>query len=533
MRIDFFKKLKRNRLRAIMRGYRALKKEKKIYLIRKIKDDLIKKEIEGTDGLLDIFFSGLGNNKSLILKQLLALRTETVSFSGAILYAYGKNKKLIFPLPRVLQDVIKSNNFPINTRLCSILWIGVVFLYWYRGVFTFYRYAYKQFINLFFKKKSLYGGRYTYFDGLTATNLPTNSKEKADFNIVTWYVLRKGARDKIDVICHNVSNTSSIKVNGIQVKYIDNVIPYIVKPTMMLYFILWGIGATITCAFLFIFGKWQNVLLLSEYTKAIIVRFCNAKDLAYDYLFHNSYFIYRPIWTYEAEKKGANIIFYFYSTNSELYKPGHRYIKQFNYSLMNWPKYLVWDRYQENFVTRSIRYDSSIEVVGPIWFSSGKKKVPLLPEQTVAVFDITPLRSSCFSLYAYPQEYYSAKNIGQFLIDIKDVFCNTGISIAHKKKRFSDKAHPAYVKLTNNFYSSNDMISINSDISASELIDKCKYVISFPFTSTAIIAKNQGLHSVFYDPVGIIQKNDRAAHGILVLNGIKELKKWVKITLET
>ena len=40
MRIDFFKKLKRNRLRAIMRGYRALKKEKKIYLIRKIKDDL-------------------------------------------------------------------------------------------------------------------------------------------------------------------------------------------------------------------------------------------------------------------------------------------------------------------------------------------------------------------------------------------------------------------------------------------------------------------------------------------------------------
>jgi len=133
----------------------------------------------------------------------------------------------------------------------------------------------------------------------------------------------------------------------------------------------------------------------------------------------------------------------------------------------------------------------------------------------------------------HPQEYYSAKNIGQFLIDIKDVFCNTGISIAHKKKRFLDKAHPAYVKLTNNFYSSNDMISINSDISASELIDKCKYVISFPFTSTAIIAKNQGLHSVFYDPVGIIQKNDRAAHGILVLNGIKELKKWVKITLET
>ena len=49
-----------------------------------------------------------------------------------------------------------------------------------------------------------------------------------------------------------------------------------------------------------------------------------------------------------------------------------------------------------------------------------------------------------------------------------------------------------------------------------------------PFTSTAIIAKSLGKKSIYYDPTGMIQKDDRAAHGIPVVTGIEDLENWVK-----
>jgi len=49
----------------------------------------------------------------------------------------------------------------------------------------------------------------------------------------------------------------------------------------------------------------------------------------------------------------------------------------------------------------------------------------------------------------------------------------------------------------------------------------------FTFTSTAVIAKQEGKPSVYYDPSGVIQKNNRAAHDIPVLSGINELEDWV------
>jgi hypothetical protein len=46
-----------------------------------------------------------------------------------------------------------------------------------------------------------------------------------------------------------------------------------------------------------------------------------------------------------------------------------------------------------------------------------------------------------------------------------------------------------------------------------------------PFTSTALVARNLGKPSYYYDPSGIIQKDDRAAHGIPVISGFAELQK--------
>ena len=45
------------------------------------------------------------------------------------------------------------------------------------------------------------------------------------------------------------------------------------------------------------------------------------------------------------------------------------------------------------------------------------------------------------------------------------------------------------------------------------------------FTSTALVARDLGKPSYYYDPSGIIQKGDRAAHGIPVISGLSELQE--------
>ena len=74
-------------------------------------------------------------------------------------------------------------------------------------------------------------------------------------------------------------------------------------------------------------------------------------------------------------------------------------------------------------------------------------------------------------------------------------------------------------------------IEIDPDIDATQIIKKTKACISMPFTSTALIAKHEGKPSVYYDPSGKTQKDDRAAHGIQVINNLYELEEWVKTSI--
>ncbi len=72
------------------------------------------------------------------------------------------------------------------------------------------------------------------------------------------------------------------------------------------------------------------------------------------------------------------------------------------------------------------------------------------------------------------------------------------------------------------------VITIDPETSAYKLIEKCSAVISMPFTSTALIARELGKPSCFYDPTGLIEHDDRAAHGIPIMIGRVELQAWLE-----
>jgi polysaccharide biosynthesis PFTS motif protein len=223
------------------------------------------------------------------------------------------------------------------------------------------------------------------------------------------------------------------------------------------------------------------------------------------------------------------VTFYFYSTNNEALKQPDGYTTPLHsWQVMTWPRYLVWDEYQADFVRRAIGENANISVVGPIWFQSSGKDLPALPPGTIAVFDVQPQRPSRYQRLGVPNEYYTPQTANQFLLDIHAAASMDGRAIALKRKRqIGRMLHRSYAGVVERLSRSGSLIAIDPEISAVRVIENSALVISMPFTSTALMAQAAGKPSIYYDPTGFVQKDDRAAHGIPIITGIEELRRWI------
>ena len=123
---------------------------------------------------------------------------------------------------------------------------------------------------------------------------------------------------------------------------------------------------------------------------------------------------------------------------------------------------------------------------------------------------------------------YIYNNANPFLSDIQFILGKNNITMLHKMKRINKFAHKKYTRRVRQLNKKYNYIEAHPSVDALQIIQQTKACISMPFTSTALMAKLEGKPSVYYDPSGLIQKDDRAAHGVPVLSNIDELQEWVK-----
>ena len=498
----------------IKKGYEQLKNEDKLDFLLKLVDTLSRTKLNNTK-----VFEGLpckhDFNTELSIRQFLTVRVLGYSFNRAILYSIGANKPLRCPLPKEWRIALIKQQLQVDRLSCALLWQGYIFILWVYGVIQ----GFKSIIYLINSKKIL--REYVFFYDTEKGSLPTNGNT---YNIVNWYLKWKGREKNVDTIAHSAPNVSDYMYDDIKVSYIDG-LPNLEGIQIWRYFFLQAY--LIFYSLFFIFIKPYSALLLNELIKLLRVDLANDKELARDYLFNSSGPFYRPIWTYAAEDKGSRVLFYFYSTNTENFKTKAGYPIQRPRHLMSWSHYLVWDKFQTDLLKRFGHHKSTIEEVGPIWFSSSDKAIQV-PLNTIAVFDVTPNNEDVYVSLGLGCEYYIPKIVNQFLDDIYLVLEKNDMLMAHKMKRTNKNKHEEYTQNLKVLHKQKKYIEIDSDAAATDLIKKTKASISMPFTSTALIAKREGRPSVYYDPSGIIQKDDRSAHGVSVLTDIDELQEWVK-----
>lgn len=148
----------------------------------------------------------------------------------------------------------------------------------------------------------------------------------------------------------------------------------------------------------------------------------------------------------------------------------------------------------------------------------------------MAVFDVQPHRRATKFAFSTIGDLTpdNPRPENQFLVDIDGALQEHQVTFVHKRKRpigrLIDKKYSALVR---RLAKTDGVIAIDPSTSPIRVIEGCSAVISYPFTSTAILGREQGKPSIYYDPLGLIQKDDRGAHGIEVLSGIDELREWV------
>lgn len=519
-------------IRGILRGYRLLKASGRLGLIRKVKREFGDTKIEAVTSVADAFFFGAAVREAeLVTRQFLLLRNAGIVLHKTLLYSIGTgNTSIVCPLPKEFRRVLVNNGFKVCQWRSTAAWASNIFLLWCFGIVTVIKYVCCG-LRRIVSTVPWPAVRYAYFVGLESNNLPRPRKDGKSYDTVTWYSRWKDAANGLDALYHQCTGVPVSMINGMEVSFRREPFPALADVFVLFRFLLWASGAIGWSAFDMCRGRWWYAFLLSETTRAAVTRLANPAELAVDYLFANSDSVYRPVWTYEAKLLGSRIVSYFYSIFEDFKLPSGYQANSTYWQAMNWPVYAVWDDHQKQLIKRNIRNYADVVVAGPIWLSSSPEELPEIPHTSIAVFDTPAKKVSLHFGFSTIAELYDSANVPiAFVRDIARALEKYGITIIYKGKRKKavQDLHKGYIRVLKNLVEENKMVIIDADTSPMAVIEKCKAVISMPFTSTAIIGRELGKPSVYYDSSGLIQKDDRGAHGILVVSSEGELQNWIK-----
>ena len=512
--MDCLKNIRRAKIRSYMRGYIYLDKNQKTEYI-----DCVKRKLSMTTIENKKFDSFSENPEEICLQQFLIYRLLDNNFNVEILKSLKRKSKLNLSMPYSWRLLLENEGFKANTLNNKFNWFLFQLKWFFVGIFT----GIKEILKPF--NKNLINSDYVYFHDLSPKNFPSSENDTESKSIISWFigsVFSKGVK----LIAHT-AGFNLRHFSGIEILETKGPLPSL-DGSKRLIFIFWF--------FKKIFRSLVNFnerILLREKIFLKIISLASKKTLPSSYYFHNNWTIFKPLWTYEAEKKGIDVILYFYSTNIfSLIEKGKNENLFFNPWLFSrWKKILVWNKSQEAYIKKKSSIKSMFYRVGPIPFYSSRIKLnlqKLINKPKILVFDVQPVKTSVLYSLAPYSNYYTFKNSKQFLNDIKLLANKIGATVYIKRKRDANIVSKSYLKLLSRLVQKDEWIEIDSNLDAFRLTEVLKPDISVnrPFTSTAYVTNFYKIPSIYYDPSKKLDKSKYSFVEIELINEYKKLNDW-------
>jgi polysaccharide biosynthesis PFTS motif protein len=513
-------------MRAQLRGARKLRNENSHFFVEKVISELTNVHLGINKKDFPKSLVGAHADKGEVLLRQIFLQGYA-KLCAVIMQLIVSKSPIKYPLPKSWLKHISDNG------ISTSLFIGKVYLLLSSLKRIIYGSA--KFCVLLVQKRNPINPDcpYVLFLGLQQNNLP-NSNRKKSYDIISWYnesILKNLHVRKVWVqakVKDDYSLPTSIIVSRFVFPRMDNVKGYF-------QFLFKGISALIVAVFGVLRGKWWYGFLYPEAINLHYVNTLKSVHLAEEYFFNNSNWYYKPLWTYEAEKKGSTVSLYYYSTNMEKFNyDTFERADTYGLNIMKWKHIIVWDQQQADYLKKFCP-EAHYKIVGIIDFSDSDKLFHIPTHGfNIAIFDVTPTRPVCYTGLGWAiAPYYSEELSLQFFMDIKTLLNDNNINLLWKQKRIVGRRFISNSFIKKRVHIINKLfVTIGPEVSAKRLIDKCDAVISMPFTSTSIIGKELGKPSIFYDASSSIKKDE--SHGIPVLKNKDGLENWLhSLNIET
>ncbi len=525
----------RNRHRSRIRGYRRILKSERLQDFRSLIQLLIDCKLVDKGKVVSPFFFGKYSDHELSIRQFVIQKYGGQKLVRDILVGIGDiGNRPTLCTPSQWFSCLKHQQIVFSRKKTNFRWKIESWIRFCFGFYTFWKLFLGNLISVMNKRDV--DKVNCYFDALSLTNIPGHASCFKYWDICTWYkdFKERDTGNESVRIGHSAWNGNLSSSSSRCIRYLPPPMLQFTTLSQLASFFMSGLALVAIGLYQNILGRWWYPFLLEEALKAKAVSFLEDQTIADEYLFHFSGCVYRPLWSYEVEAKGAQIVSYFYSTYDQ---PGlgSKYTSQkFEFCPNSWPKFLVWDEVQGRAIRKYVGNDVDVSVVGPIGFSDSQLSLPDASSPIIAVFNVDPHRRSSHYGISTTAEYHHHCPDARvdFLMDIAEIGECIGAQVLLKLKRDIGPVLPkSYKRLLKSLKSSRSMTVVEPSISAHRLILKADVVISYPFTSTSLIASYFNKPSAFYDPSGWVRPDDVAARGVPILTSKTQLEQWVRAML--
>lgn len=432
------------------------------------------------------------------------------------------SEKIILNAPEIFLINLKKKGYKINFFFSKFLFaINIL-----KKIFIFLAKYFLILINSLILKNNFINNSIFFFS-VTNEGLPDSNKQKVKNNcFINWYLTKYKINHKYVYIL-----TSKNKKNYKKYYFINNFRPSLNYNEFKKFnFEILSFLSNVFKNFKKI--KIESLIFFDEYIDYLLINSCQKKNLPKKIIFNNSSTLKRPIWTESYLKKKLTVEFVWYSTNNGIHQLNQK--KSFWQSLINWPVYVIWDKYHLEILKKIDCQNFKYKIAGNINYKDISKNFNLnkKSKKIISIFDFFAFDDGDprkdLDTFFYPHDYYNNRLIDDFynsiikLSKLKD----TIFIIKNKKRDIRNKYFIENYKFL--FDNKDKFIFADISLDPAKIIKKSDYCISLPFTSPAIVAKNLNVPSIYYDPSKKIKNNKYWTHGVPLVKSFSKIKKDIE-----
>ena len=508
----------------INKGFKILSKNKDVHSLRLAKYKLLITNLNLNNfdkNIFKYYSNDIDNEK--IIKQY--INQKIVSFYIDDLYYYfiSTKKKFIYPLPLKMLKEIENERVKINKFLSFFSWIFLCIIFIFYNFFSLIKFWFKLIKILLFQKKKNESSESIIFCNVNAKKILLSNPELGEYNLLNW--AKKNIGDyKYYFLDQNSKSLFKKKNYDLINDHYNLILPYLNKKK---YFFK-SINLFFSIIKNIVFFRWWNLFLLKEAAISNLYE-CADKGFSKKYIFLYSGNIFRPLWTYSAEKKGSQIELLPRGIFNEMKL---KYPKSFDpdwqgFCIMTWPKFYCWNICSKKFLIEVTTNKPEIKLLNFHTYFKDLKINLDIPSKSISVFSYEEhrLHHGMSTMGDYQNENLNL--IANFYNDILELLNKNNITMIIKRKKIDKNDTKKNKFLFNLLKEKNNVVFCNPDVSVESLSQQTLGTISLPFSSAAHVSTNYNKPTVFYDPTKWVNVDDPAACGIRLINSKAELSKWI------